>query len=101
MSNIDLFQLLEDRRIESQQRSDVLHKRISELRDELTVKIDSSHKDIIAEIKELRKEQNQHAKEMSQRVAALERWRWMVLGGAAVIGFVAAGGLKVVQYFIN
>ena len=101
MSDIDLFQLMEDRRLESQQRSDVLHKRISELRDELTQKIDDSHKDIMREIKELRKEQQAHAQEMSKRVSNLERWRWMVIGGAAVVGFVFAGGLKLIQFFYN
>lgn len=101
MSDIDLFQLMEDRRLESQQRSDVLHKRISELRDELTQKIDDSHKDIMHEIKELRREQQAHAHEMSKRVSNLERWRWMVIGGAAVVGFVFAGGLKLFQFFYN
>jgi len=98
MSDIDLFQLMEERRKESEQRSDILHKRIGELRDELTQKIDESHRDIMREIKELRKEQNDHAKEMSKRVSHLERWRWMVLGGAAVVGFLAAGGIKIIQF---
>jgi hypothetical protein len=96
MSDIDLFQLMEDRRIESQQRSDVLHKRIGELRDELTQKIDESHRDIMREIKELRKEQNDHAKEMSKRVGALERWRWVIVGGATAVGFIFA---VVTQFF--
>ena len=97
MTDIDLFQLLEDRRIESEKRSDILHKRIGELRDEMANKIDESHKEIMHEIKELRKEQQLHAKEMSQRVSSLERWRWLLMGGAAVIGFIIAGGLELIS----
>ena len=97
MTPQDLFQLLEDRRIESEKRSDILHKRIGELRDEMASKMDESHKEIMHEIKELRKEQQLHAKEMSQRVSSLERWRWLLMGGAAVIGFIIAGGLELIS----
>jgi hypothetical protein len=100
MNDIDLFQLLEDRRIESEKRSDILHKRIGELRDEMANKMDDSHREIMHEIKELRKEQQHHAKEMSQRVSSLERWRWLLMGGAAVLGFILAGGLELISNII-
>ena len=96
MTPQDLFQLLEDRRIEAQNRSDVLHKRIGELRDEMADKIDDSHREIMREIKELRQEQNKHAEEMSSRVGALERWRWAIVGGATAVGFIFAA---VTQFF--
>ena len=91
---INIFQLLEDRRIESEKRADVLHKRIGELRDQMTQKIDQSHNEIMHEIRELRKEQREHAKEMSERVSKLERWKWGIVGGAATVGFILAGGLE-------
>lgn len=96
---IEILKLLEDRRVESERRGEVLHKRIGELRDELTDKIQNSHKEIMGEIKELRKEQQAHAQEMSRRVSALEKWRWMIIGGAAVVGFLAAGGAKLISLF--
>src|SRR6056300_1110364 len=89
-----LFQLLEDRRIESERRNEVLHKRIGELRDEMTQKIDQSHAEIMKEIRALRDEQREHAREMSERVSKLERWKWGIVGGAAVVGFILAGGLE-------
>ena len=97
---INLFQLLEDRRVESERRSEVLHKRIGELRDEMTEKIDASHKEIMQEIRALREEQREHANEMSERVTKLERWKFAIIGGAATIGFILAGGLNSLSKFM-
>jgi septal ring factor EnvC (AmiA/AmiB activator) len=97
---INLFQLLEDRRIESEKRADVLHKRIGELRDEMTQKIDQSHNEIMQEIRALRQEQREHAKEMSERVSKLERWKWGIVGGAATVGFILAGGIEALHKFM-
>jgi len=87
---INLFQLLEDRRVESERRNEVLHKRIGELRDEMAQKIEESHKEIMQEIRELRLEQQKHASEMSSRISRLERWKWTIIGGSAVLGFIIA-----------
>ena len=94
-SEVDLWKLLEDRRLESERRDQVLHGRISELRDDLSEKIDSSHKDIMVEMKGMRKEQQEHAKEMSERVGRLEKWKWTVVGAAAAVIFLVFGGHEV------
>lgn len=93
-NEIDLFRLLEDRRMEAQRQYETLHKRVSDLRDELRDEIAQSHKEIMGELKELREEQRQHAREMSERVSSLERWKWVVVGGAIVIGFLLSGGMS-------
>lgn len=93
-NEIDIFKLLEDRRLEAQRQNETLHKRISDLRDELRDEIAQSNKEILKEIKELRQEQREHAEETSQRVTELERWKWIILGAAAAIGFFFAGGIE-------
>ena len=90
---IDIFKLMEDRRVENQAQYEMLHDRISNMKDEIDAKIADSHNKIMSEIKELRKEQPEHAQEMSSRIAALEKWKWTIVGGALVIGFVLSGGV--------
>lgn len=93
-NDIDIFRLLEDRRLEAQKQYETLHKRVSDLRDELRDEITEANREILKEIKELREEQRAHAQEMSMRVTELERWKWIIVGAAAVLGFIFAGGLE-------
>lgn len=88
VSTMDLFTLLEERRIEAQQQQDILHKRIGALRDELQKELGESHKEIMKEIKEMKEEQREHAKEMSTRVSQLEKWKWQAAGGIVVLAFL-------------
>jgi len=88
--DIDLFQLLESRRVEAQEQYETLHKRIGALRDELYEEVASSHKEIMKEIKEMKEESKVHHDNMESRLAELERWKWAVVGGAIAIGFIIA-----------
>lgn len=97
----EIFQLMEERRKESEGRSDILHKRIGELRDELTQKIDDSHKELMREIKELRADQKIHDQQTSKRISALEMWRSVLLGGAGVMGFILAGGMEMLSNLLK
>jgi DNA-binding cell septation regulator SpoVG len=85
VSTMDLFTLLEERRLEAQNQQDILHKRIGSLRDEIQKELGQSHKEIMKEIKEMKEEQRQHAREMSDRVGRLEQWKWQAAGAIAVI----------------
>ena len=86
---MDLFTLLEERRLEAQNQQDILHKRIGSLRDELNKELGQSHKEIMREIKELKADQKIHANEMSERVSQLEKWKWQAAGGILVLLFLA------------
>lgn len=88
--DINLFELLESRRVEAQEQYEKLHKRIGSLRDELYEEVASSHKEIMKEIKEMKEESKVHHDNMESRLAELERWKWVVVGGACAIGFVIA-----------
>lgn len=120
---LDVFTLLENRRLEAQRQNETLHKRISDLRDELRDEITQSHKEIMKEIKELREEQRTQHKEMaekvsqlekemraeqeeqnedlSQRISLLEKWKWFIVGGGTVIGFLISNGLETLKNFFK
>ena len=85
-----LFQLLESRRVEAQEHYETLHKRIGALRDELYEEVASSHREIMKEIKEMKEESKEHHEKMDARLTELERWKWVVVGGACAIGFFLA-----------
>jgi len=57
--------------------------------------LENEIKNIAEDVKEIRKEnKEQHAVLMSKfesfesRIAIIERWRWMVVGGAAPLGYL-------------
>lgn len=83
--DINLFEYINDLRKESRLEHEKLHKRIGDMRDELMV-----------EMKSIRKEQYEINERIEHRVTNLERWKWTILGGSAVLGFVLAGGLEVI-----
>jgi hypothetical protein len=87
---INLFDLLETRRVEAQNQVETLHKRIGDLRDELYEEVASSHKEIMREIREMKEESKAHHEKMDERLNSLERWKWIVVGGASAIGFIVA-----------
>jgi uncharacterized protein YwgA len=84
--NDALFDYINDLRKESKAEHELLHKRVSDMKDEL-----------LAEMKEIRKDQDAINRRMDQRVTHLERWKWSILGGAVVIGFVLSGGIEAIQ----
>ena len=101
VNNIEVFKLMEERRMESQRQYELLHERISNMKDEINVDINNSHKIIMGEIKELRGEQRRHAQEMSLRLTNLEKWKWTIVGGAVVIGFFLSGGIDAIGKFLS
>jgi hypothetical protein len=98
--DLNLFQLLESRRVEAQEHYNTLHSRIGALRDELYEEVASSHKEIMKEIKEMKEESKIHHEKMDQRLSELERWKWFVIGIATTAGFVLAQ-LPVVKDFFS
>ena len=100
-NDLEVFKLMEERRMESQRQYELLHERISNMKDELNGDIQNSHKIIMGEIKELRGEQRRHAEEMSLRLTNLEKWKWTIVGGAVVIGFFLSGGIDAIGKFMS
>jgi len=47
---------------------------------------------------EIKKEVVQDLEKMNARVSALEQWKWYVIGGAAVLGFLLGHVNEIVKY---
>lgn len=74
-----------------------IHARINTMSKEVLEKLDSTEKTLECKIKENADSTNKKlevmTKEMKQiddRVGFLERWKWMVLGGALAVGWIIA-----------
>ncbi|MFZ9589112.1 MAG: hypothetical protein ACO28V_05230 [Chitinophagaceae bacterium] len=59
--------------------------------------LENEVKNVVEELKEIRKEQKeQHSLLMGKfdsichRINTLEKWRWMIFGGAIVVGYILA-----------
>lgn len=86
----DLFELMEERRKESKQEHQLLHERVSNMKDEL-----------LAEMKALREQQQIFNEKMDKRVTNLERWKWILVGGGTVVMFFIMGGQDMLMAFFS
>jgi len=94
-TSINRMLAVQESRVDSQEKSlsqnvEIIHDRITDHREEVSVEIEKSHNQIMAEIKKLCDQQQDHHKQMSERLNKLEQWRWTIVGGAVVIGFLVS-----------
>ena len=75
-SQDDLFSILEDRRREWEDDLKDLHSRIS------------------TQSRDLREAIDQVTNRLDSRVGVLERWRWLIIGGAILLGFILQGSMN-------
>lgn len=75
-------------RVEDQYKT--LHHRISELRDDVREDIDSKHEKLIDKLDEHNETSQQHWDSVNSKITQLEKWKWMVMGGALVLGYFLA-----------
>jgi Fe2+ transport system protein B len=73
----ELYQMLEEAKKENDKDYHLLDSRIQE-----------SHEILLGEIKELKNEMKNHHELVSDRLTKLEHWRWLIIGGAVVVGFI-------------
>jgi len=81
-----LSDLVETRRVETDDKIQLLHERISSGEREIKEKIDDQYDELMVEFKEMRQEAaSQHAN-LNTRITNMEKWQWVVIGGATAIG---------------
>ena len=80
--------LIEKRRVETDEKIQLVHGRISSGEKELTEKIDNQYDDIMNELKDMRKESTEQHNKLSGRITTMEKWMWTVMGGAIVVGSI-------------
>ena len=67
-----------------------LHHRISDMRDDLRNDIDTKHEKIIDKLDSQAKSSSEQHKAIADKINAIEKWRYMLVGGAIVIGYFLA-----------
>ena len=67
-----------------------LHSRISDLRDDITYNMEIKNNKIIQKLEEQASEASFQHKALNDRLIDLEKWRWMLIGGAIVVGYLIA-----------
>ena len=81
-------ELVEKRRLEMEDKLQQIHSRISSGEKELAEKIDVQYDDIMKELKEMRAESSKQHETLSSRITAMEKWMWVIVGGAVVVGLI-------------
>ena len=85
-----LSDLVEARRVETDDKIQILHERISSGERELKSSIDDQYDELMKEIKEMRAESTVQHNTLSDRITTMEKWMWTVLGGSAIVGGIIA-----------
>ena len=75
-----------------------LHSRISDLRDDINNIVESKNDKILTKMDALAEESTKQHKTLSDRLTDLEKWRWMLMGAALVVGYILAH-LKIEKLF--
>jgi septation ring formation regulator EzrA len=81
-----LSDLVEARRVETDDKVQLLHERISSGERELKDSIDDQYDELMKEIKEMRAESTIQHNTLSDRITTMEKWMWTVIGGSAIVG---------------
>ena len=85
-----LSDLVEARRVETDEKVQILHERISSGEREIKEKIDDQYDELMREIKEMRAESATQHNTLSERITTMEKWMWTVIGGSAIVGGIIA-----------
>ena len=78
---------VEERKRLAEKEIELLHKRISEMKDENTEDRKANQAELLNAIKEMDKNNKSDIEALSERVSMLEKWKWAVIVGASVAGF--------------
>lgn len=91
----ELFELVEKRRAEMQEDIKEIHSRITTVQREIASELSNTEHKIMDAIKELKTGVDANrasiqvdSKELEKRIEQLERWRWILVGGGIVAGFI-------------
>jgi len=91
----DIFELIEQRRNDMAEDIKEIHSRITTVQRELCTEITATENRIIKGIDELKEElktdqefHNSKQKTLEQRIADLEKWRWIIIGAGITGGWL-------------
>jgi len=91
----DIFNLIEQRRNEMAEDIKEIHSRITTVQRELCTEINATESRIIKGLDELKEElkadqefHNKKQKTLEDRIADLEKWRWIIIGAGITGGWI-------------
>lgn len=87
-SSNQISYLLEKRKDEMVESYEILHKRITNTEREHKAEVEKLETKILDEIKAIREENKDMHAALNKKIVELEKWMWVVTGGAAVVGFL-------------
>ena len=85
-----IFNLIENRRVEFDNNYKELHARINKIHNQLTDEIEMSEKRLMCEIKTLNSN-------LDGRIGVFEKYRWIIIGAAIVLGLSMPQILSVIK----
>lgn len=94
-SSNQIAYLLEKRKDEMLESLEILHKRINTTEKDYQADIEKLEEKILVEIKGIREENKHMHAALNKKIVELEKWMWVVTGGAAVVGFLLS---KVIDF---
>lgn len=104
----DIFDILEQRRLEMNEDIKEIHSRITTTTRELSTEIGNLQSCFLTGLEELKRElkedqkyHNEKQKTLEQRIADLERWRYMLVGAGILGGFIVTKLLAVLEITIR
>lgn len=93
----EIESILEMRRVEHNNDIKDLHSRIGTVNRELTERIETTEKNILHELQELRNELRAEKNTLGSRLLSIETWKWMVVGGAIVLAWLAGRAIDILK----
>jgi methyl-accepting chemotaxis protein len=98
-SATQLSLLLEKRRDEASENYEMLHKRITSSERDFKHEIEKLNDKILDEMKAMRDDNAKQQQAMIKKITDLEKWVWVVSGGAAVVGFLISHVIDLSKFF--
>jgi len=104
----DIFNLIEQRRNEMAEDIKEIHSRITTVQRELCTEITATENRIIKGLDELKEElktdqeyHNSKQKTLEQRIADLEKWRWIIIGAGITGGWLFSKLSNMVEIIVK
>lgn len=83
-----ITELVERRRVDTDDKLKAIGDRIIAGEKDIQTKLDIQYDELLKEIKAARKDSAGEHKELVDRIGKIEKWSWIVIGGAMVVGFI-------------
>lgn len=83
-----ITELVERRRVDTDDKLKAIGDRIIAGEKDIQNKLDIQYDELLKEIKASRKDSADQHEKLTNRITQIEKWSWVVIGGAMVVGFV-------------